>query len=62
MCAQTPVFVGSGVTVANVESYVKEADGIIVGSTFKEDGRWQNKVSLARTKEFMDKVKSVRGY
>jgi hypothetical protein len=55
-----PVFVGSGITAANVETYFKVIDGAIVGSEFKKDGKWQNPVSLERAKSFMDKVKALR--
>jgi membrane complex biogenesis BtpA family protein len=55
-----PVFVGSGITAENVEEYIDVFDGAIVGSEFKEGGKWQNAVSFERTKIFMDKVKSIR--
>ncbi len=55
-----PVFVGSGITTENVKDYIDVIDGAIVGSEFKEEGKWQNPVSFERTKAFMDKVKSLR--
>jgi len=55
-----PVFVGSGITTENVKDYIDVIDGAIVGSEFKEGGKWQNPVSFERTKGFMDKVKSFR--
>jgi membrane complex biogenesis BtpA family protein len=55
-----PVFVGSGITTENVKDYIDVIDGAIVGSEFKEEGKWQNSVSFERTKAFMDKVKSIR--
>ncbi len=55
-----PVFVGSGITLENVASYFALIDGAIIGSEFKEDGKWQNPVSLRRTKKFMEKVKFLR--
>ncbi len=55
-----PVFVGSGLTAKNIGEFISEIDGAIVGSEFKEDGKWQNSVSYDRTKRFMDIVKSKR--
>lgn len=55
-----PVFVGSGLTSDNVVDYISAIDGAIVGSEFKEDGKWQNPVSYERTKRFMEIVKSLR--
>ncbi|MCK5474961.1 MAG: BtpA/SgcQ family protein [Candidatus Pacebacteria bacterium] len=55
-----PVLVGSGVTYENVESYLKTADALIVGSYFKEEGCWENEVDYARVKKFMDKVNIIR--
>jgi uncharacterized protein len=51
-----PVLVGSGVTLENVEQYLKYADALIVGSYFKEGGIWSGAVSSKKTKSFMDKV------
>lgn len=55
-----PVLVGSGVTYENVQSYLKIADSLIVGSYFKKKGLWENKVDYLRVKKFMDKVKRIR--
>lgn len=43
-----PVFVGSGVTPANVGRYVGLARGLIVGSTLKKDGDWKNELDPSR--------------
>jgi membrane complex biogenesis BtpA family protein len=43
-----PVFVGSGVTPANVGRYVASARGLIVGSSLKKDGDWRNELEPAR--------------
>jgi len=45
-----PVFVGSGVTVANVARYLPHARGLIVGSALKEDGDWRKPVDPARAR------------
>ena len=55
-----PLFVGSGITEDNVGTYLTVIDGAIIGSMFKEEGKWQNPVSLERTRSFMDKVKALR--
>lgn len=53
-----PVLVGSGVTSENMEHY-SAADGLIVGSHFKEGGRWFNSVDRNRVTTFMSKVHSL---
>lgn len=40
-----PVLVGSGISIQNIETYLPLADGFIVGSSIKENGKWQNPVS-----------------
>jgi len=55
-----PVFVGSGLTVENVPDFLPVIDGAIVGSEFKEGGKWQNPVSFERTKKFMARVRELR--
>lgn len=55
-----PVFVGSGLTADNIVDYISVIDGAIVGSEFKEEGKWQNPVSYERAKHFMDKVRELR--
>ncbi len=55
-----PVFVGSGLTATNIEEYLPAIDGAIVGSEFKEGGKWQTPVSFERTEVFMGRVKSLR--
>ncbi len=58
--AGRPVLVGSGITPDNIKLYWKIADGFIVGSYFKEAGKPENPVVLARVKELMDKVSFLR--
>ncbi|GBD89681.1 putative sgc region protein SgcQ [bacterium BMS3Abin04] len=55
-----PVLVGSGVTLENVEKYFNIADGFIIGSHFKHDGRWENKVNFEKVKKFMNRVHELR--
>src|ERR1043165_4974693 len=39
-----PVFLGSGISENNVEQFYNDADGFIIGSSFKFDGLWSNTV------------------
>ncbi len=48
-----PVYLGSGVTAANVGGFLVEADGFIVGSEFKTGGHWAGAVDAKRVKRFM---------
>ncbi len=56
----TVVFANTGVKTENVENQLRVADGAIVGTTFKRDGRFENHVDEDRVKAFMKKVKSIR--
>jgi len=48
-----PVYLGSGVTAKNLKQFFPFADGLIVGSHFKEDGYWSRPVDAKRTNQFM---------
>jgi uncharacterized protein len=50
---QLPLYLGSGITTDNLARYFGRADGFIVGSAFKKDGRWQERVDARRVEEFM---------
>ena len=52
-----PVIIGSGITLDNLNNYFSLADGFIVGSYFKTDGRAQNEVEEARVINFMKKFR-----
>jgi membrane complex biogenesis BtpA family protein len=56
----TPVFANTGVRLENVEQNLKIANGAVVGTTFKENGIFENYVDVNRVKAFMDKVKAIR--
>lgn len=60
MVPETVVFANTGVNVDNVEDQLSVADGAVVGTTFKFDGKFDNHVDVARVKAFMSKVKSFR--
>ncbi|MNN29719.1 putative sgc region protein SgcQ [compost metagenome] len=57
---ETVVFCNTGCTVDTIERQLSIADGAVVGTTFKIDGKFDNLVDQKRVKAFMDKVKSVR--
>jgi hypothetical protein len=48
-----PVYLGSGVTAANLKSFLPAADGFIVGSEFKQGGHWSRAVDAGRVERFM---------
>jgi hypothetical protein len=54
-----PVLVGSGVRIDNVSTY-RDADGFIVGSALKVDGRIEAPVDVDRVKELADAVADMR--
>jgi membrane complex biogenesis BtpA family protein len=56
-----PIIVGSGITFENLSAYWKTADGFIVGSYFKQEGKWQNPLCPTRLQAFMQKVAELRG-
>lgn len=56
----TAVFANTGCKVNTIENIFKIADGAVVGTTFKKDGKFENHVEKARVIEFMDKVRSIR--
>ncbi|MEZ5197639.1 MAG: BtpA/SgcQ family protein [Bacteroidales bacterium] len=55
-----PLLLGSGVTISNLEDYYPLADGFIVGSTFKKDGKATNTVEKERVLKFMEKHQSLK--
>jgi len=56
-----PVFANTGVRTANVAQQLEVADGAITGTTFKRDGYIWNEVDINRVREFMARVREVRG-
>jgi len=55
-----PVFANTGVTVHNVDKVLEVADGAVVGTAFKYEGKFENHVDEKRVREFMEKVHSLR--
>ena len=56
-----PVLLGSGMSAENVAEFYGDADGLIVGSYFKEGGLWSNTVERARVERLMEAVRVLRG-
>jgi membrane complex biogenesis BtpA family protein len=52
-CPKTKLLLGSGVNVANVKEYLRYADGVIVGSSLKRDGKLSNPVDAKRVAALM---------
>lgn len=48
-----PVLIGSGITASNFKEYYHLANGFIVGSHFKKDGKWQNPPDKERINRFL---------
>ena len=55
-----PVFANTGCRKDTIEDIVKVADGAVVGTTFKIDGKFENLVDKKRVKEFMEVVHAIR--
>lgn len=53
-----PVLIGSGITAENVRDYASLADGLIIGSAFKEGGYWAHPLDPDRIRRLMDAVPS----
>lgn len=51
-----PVLAGSGITAENVAEVFAVADGAIIGSYFKKDGRLQNPVDAERVKKLVSRL------
>jgi uncharacterized protein len=57
---ETAVLCNTGCRLENVDRQLSVADGAVVGSTFKIDGKFENLVDPTRVKAFMEKVKALR--
>ncbi len=57
-----PIIVGSGMTPDNIDKYLKYADGVIIGSYIKKDGRAGNPTDPERARKFMEKIKKLREF
>jgi membrane complex biogenesis BtpA family protein len=56
----TVVFANTGVRPSNVREQLGIADGAVVGTTFKFDGKFENHVDVKRVQDLMNVVKDLR--
>lgn len=47
-CPRAKILIGSGITAENVKSYLRFANGVIVGSSLKKDGKLENPADQKR--------------
>ncbi|WP_420454645.1 BtpA/SgcQ family protein [Rubrivirga sp.] len=59
--ASLPLFCGGGLDGYNLLDYVDAADGFLVGSGLKEDGRWQAPVCEPEVRRLIGAVEYARG-
>ncbi len=57
---EAPVFLNTGAKVENIRQFLSIADGVIVGSSLKVDGKTWNPVDPARVNAFMAMVRDIR--
>jgi len=55
-----PVLIGSGMTTENIEDYLPLADGFVVGSYFRKNGKFLEKLEPERLNKFMKVFVSAR--
>jgi membrane complex biogenesis BtpA family protein len=57
---ELPVIIGSGITKENLPDYFDLADGFIVGSTFRKDGKFLADLEPQRLNEFLEVFKALK--
>jgi uncharacterized protein len=60
--ANVPVLIGSGINARNVSSYMPFADGFIVGSTLRQDGKFLGRLDLKRLRAFVSAFHDARDH
>jgi len=55
-----PVLVGSGATLENVEALFPHASAVIVGSHFKQGGKWDGPLDTGAVRKFMQRIAALR--
>ncbi len=58
--ATKPILIGSGLTPENAGTLLAIADGAIVGTYLKKEGKLQNPIDINRVKKLMQVVKRIR--
>jgi membrane complex biogenesis BtpA family protein len=59
LAGDCPVIIGSGATAENVGAFLGAADGVIVGSSIKADGRIEEPVDPERVRQFVRAARSA---
>jgi hypothetical protein len=57
---EAPVLVGSGVTAESATELLSVADGLIVGTWLKREGRIENPIDRARVRQLVDAARASR--
>jgi membrane complex biogenesis BtpA family protein len=57
---ETLVLVNTGCCAGTIQDLLSIADGAVVGTTFKYDGKFENPADKNRVHEFMKKVREIR--
>lgn len=60
MVKNVPVFCNTGCNHKNVREKLKHCDAVCIGSAFKKDGVFNERVDEQRVREFMDIVQAIR--
>lgn len=60
LAGDRPVLIGSGATEANIAAFLEVADGVIVGSSIKAEGRCENAVDIERVRRFVASARGAR--
>ena len=58
-CPHAKILLGSGVNLENVKSFLQVADGVIVGSSLKRDGKLTNPVDAKRVAALVKAVEKI---
>jgi membrane complex biogenesis BtpA family protein len=60
--AKVPVVIGSGMTSQNISRYIRWADGFIVGSALREDGKFLGRLDSKRLRTFVRAFHEARDH
>jgi membrane complex biogenesis BtpA family protein len=60
LAGDRPLLIGSGATEDNIAAFLAVADGVIVGSSIKQDGLCENPVDIERVRRFVRAARSAR--
>jgi len=59
-CPDAKILLGSGVSLGNVQDFLRVADGVIVGSSLKRDGKLANPVDPKRVAALAKAIAKIR--